>query len=166
MKLFISLLIFAILAGVFLWQTYRLIRRSLPGLRDALASRSWQSAQGKVTIVSVKMESLKYRRRQQAYYRPWVQSSYTVNGKDYVCDRFAFNDHLISTDTKKKAEDLIKKYQAGQTVQVYYDPNDPQKSVLEPGNLSPSMPSLLGGVVFFILALLQFVMAFLAIKQA
>ena len=49
-------------------------------------------------------------------------------------------------------------------MQVYYDPNDPQKSVLEPGNISPSVSSLVGAVIFFGLALLQFVLAFLAIK--
>ncbi|MBK7449908.1 MAG: DUF3592 domain-containing protein [Anaerolineales bacterium] len=86
------------------------------------------------------------------------------NGQALVCERFAFNDHLISTSTKKDAEDRIKSYQVGQTVQVYYDPNDPQKSVLEPGNISPSMSSLVGAVIFFGLALLQFVLAFLAIK--
>ena len=166
MKLFVSLLFFLILAVVFFWQSYRLLSRSLPGLRDAQASRSWPSVQGTITIVSSRMEWVNIKRKNLSYFRPWIQSTYTVNGQALVCERFAFNDHLISASTKKAAEDHVKSYQIGQSVQVYYDPNDPQKSVLEPGNLSPSMPSLLGGVVFFILAMLQFVMAFLAIKQA
>ncbi len=164
MKLLISLLLFAIFAGVFLWQSYRLLKRSLPGLRDAQASRSWPSVPGTVTIVSSRAEWVNVRRKNLSYFRPWVQSTYTVNGQALVCERFAFNDHLISTGTKKDAEDRIKSYQVGQTVQVYYDPNDPQKSVLEPGNISPSMSSLVGAVIFFGLALLQFVLAFLAIK--
>jgi hypothetical protein len=164
MKLFISLLFFGVIAAVFLWQSYRLFRKGLPGFMDALASRSWPSTQGRVTIVTTKMEALNLKRKYQTYFRPWVQSSYSVNGKAMVCNRFAFNDHLISADTKKKAEDLVKAYQVGQMVQVYYNPNDPQKSVLEPGNISPSMSSLLGGVVFFVLALSQFMLAFLAIK--
>lgn len=164
MKLLISLLLFAIFAGVFLWQSYRLLKRSLPGLRDAQASRSWPSVPGTVTIVSSRAEWVNVRRKNLSYFRPWVQSTYAVNGQALVCERFAFNDHLISTGTKKDAEDRIKSYQVGQTVQVYYDPNDPQKSVLEPGNISPSMSSLVGAVIFFGLALLQFVLAFLAIK--
>lgn len=164
MKLFISLLLFAIFAGVFLWQSYRLLKRSLPGLRDAQASRSWPSVPGTVTIVSSRAEWVNVKRKNLSYFRPWVQSTYKVNGQALVCERFAFNDHLISTSTKKDAEDRIKSYQVGQTVQVYYDPNDPQKSVLEPGNISPSMSSLVGAVIFFGLALLQFVLAFLAIK--
>ncbi|MBK9781386.1 MAG: DUF3592 domain-containing protein [Anaerolineales bacterium] len=164
MKLFISLLFFLILAGVFLWQSYRLLKRSLPGLRDAQASRSWPSVPGTVTIVSSRAEWVNVRRKNLSYFRPWVQSTYTVNGQALVCERFAFNDHLISTGTKKDAEDRIKSYQVGQTVQVYYDPTEPQKSVLEPGNISPSMSSLVGAVIFFGLALLQFVLAFLAIK--
>ncbi len=164
MKLLISLLLFAIFAGVFLWQSYRLLKRSLPGLRDAQASRSWPSVPGTVTIVSSRAEWVNVKRKNLSYFRPWVQSTYTVNGQALVCERFAFNDHLISTGTKKDAEDRIKSYQVGQTVQVYYDPNDPQKSVLEPGNISPSMSSLVGAVIFFGLALLQFVLAFLAIK--
>ncbi len=164
MKLFISPLFFLILAGVFLWQSYRLLKRSLPGLRDAQASRSWPSVPGTVTIVSSRAEWVNVKRKNLSYFCPWVQSSYTVNGKALACDRFAFNDHLISTSTKKDAEDRIKSYQVGQTVQVYYDPNDPQMSVLEPGNISPSMSSLVGAVIFFGLALLQFVLAFLAIK--
>ncbi len=164
MKLFISLLFFLILAGVFIWQSYRLLNRSMPGLRDAQASRSWPSVQGTVTIVSSRAEWVNVKRRNLSYFRPWVQSTYTVNGQALVCERFAFNDHLISISTKKDAEDRIKAYQVGQTVQVYYDPNDPQKSVLEPGNISPSMSSLIGAVIFFVLALFQFVLAFLAIK--
>lgn len=164
MKLFISLLFFLILAVAFFWQSYRLLNRSLPGLRDAQASRSWPSVPGTVTIVSSRAEWVNVKRRNLSYFRPWVQSTYTVNGKALVCERFAFNDHLISTSTKKDAEDRVKSYQVGQTVQVYYDPNDQQKSVLEPGNISPSMSSLLGSVIFFGLALSQFVLAFLAIK--
>ncbi|MFN8433799.1 MAG: DUF3592 domain-containing protein [Anaerolineales bacterium] len=164
MKLFISLLFFLILAVAFFWQSYRLLNRSLPGLRDAQASRSWPSVPGTVTIVSSRMEWVNVKRRNLTYSRPWVQSTYTVNGQSLVCERFAFNDHLISTGTKKDAEDYVKSYQVGQTVQVYYDPNDPKKSVLEPGNISPSMSSLLGAVVFFGLALSQFVLAFLAIN--
>lgn len=164
MKLFISLLFFLILAGVFLWQSYRLLNRSLPGLRDSQTSRSWPSVTGTVTIVSSRMEWVNVKRRNLSYFRPWVQSTYTVNGQALVCERFAFNDHLISTGTKKDAEDHVKSYQVGQTVQVYYDPNDPQKSVLEPGNISPSMSSLVGAIIFFGLALIQFVLAFLAIK--
>ena len=164
MKLFISLLFFLILAGVFLWQSYRLLNRSLPGLRDAQTSRSWPSVTGTVTIVSSRMEWVNVKRRNLLYFRPWVQSTYTVNGQALVCEHFAFNDHLISTGTKKDAEDHVKSYQVGQTVQVYYDPNDPQKSVLESGNISPSMSSLVGAIIFFGLALIQFVLAFLAIK--
>ena len=164
MKLFISILFFLILAGVFLWQSYRLLNRSLPGLRDAQTSRSWPSVTGTVTIVSSRMEWVNVKRRNLSYFRPWVQSTYTVNEQALVCERFAFNDHLISTGTKKDAEDHVKSYQVGQTVHVYYDPNDPQKSVLEPGNISPSMSSLVGAIIFFGLALIQFVLAFLAIK--
>lgn len=166
MKLFLSLLLFAILAGVFFWQSYRLFQRSLPGVRDAQASRAWGSVAGTITIVSSRAEWVNARRRNLSYHRPWVQTTYSVNGKSLVCERFAFNDHLISAGSKKQAEEMVKSYQVGQSVQVYYDPNDPQKSVLEPGNLSPSMSALVGGVIFFVMGLAQFVLMYLAIFPA
>lgn len=163
MKLAFSLVFFALIALVFFWQSYRLLRRALPGMQAARASRTWQSVPGTVTIVTVNMDAEKFKRRHQTYFRPWVQCSYNVNGKDYVCDRQVFNHHLISLSEKKDAEALIQKYQVGQSVPVYYNPADPANSVLEQGNPGPSWSFVGWSAVNLVLALLFLVFIYLAV---
>lgn len=165
MKLAFSLLFFVLIALVFFWQSYRMLRRALPGIKAARASRAWQSAPGTVTIVTVLMDSEKFKRGRQTYFRPWVQCSYRVAGKDYVCDRQVFNHHLISLGEKKDAEALIQKYQVGQSVAVYYDPADPANSVLEQGNPGPSWSFVGWSAVNLVLALQSLVFIYLAIAN-
>jgi len=164
MKIAFTLFFFAVVTLLFFWQSYRLIRRALPGFRDALSSRSWPSVTGKVTIVNVVMSSEKIKRRHQTFYRPWVQTSYSVDGKSYVCDHFTFNDELISAATRDKAAAMIKSYQVDQNVNVYYDRSNPAKSVLEAGKLGLSMPSLVWGVVNFLLGFLSLLGMYAVLK--
>lgn len=163
MKLIFSLLIFGAFIVVFLWQSFRLSSRALSGIRAARASREWSPAQGKVVIVNALMESDKIKRRYQTYFRPWVQCSYNVNGREYTCDHYCFNDHLDHYPNKAKALKRISAYQVGQTVTVYYNPADPAQSVLEQGNAGPSWKMLASGAVYFLLALPTMWMCYAAI---
>ncbi|MCB0102159.1 MAG: DUF3592 domain-containing protein [Anaerolineales bacterium] len=174
MKLIITLLFFGIIAAICLWQTYRLTRRGIRGFIDANASRNWASTSGTITIVNAVMEAEKFKRREtangrrsqyQTYFRPWVQSSYTVDGKSYACDHYAFNDHLNLYATRNQALKRVEKYQVGQAVQVYYDPVNPGWSILEQGNPGPSWKSVFGGVIYFIIALLNLWMMYAAITS-
>lgn len=166
MKLIISLLVFGVFIIVFLWQGYRFSSRGLSGLRAAQASRKWNPAQGKVVIVNALMESDKIKRRYQTYFRPWVQCSYSVNGREYTCDHYCFNDHLDYYPSKANALKRINAYQVDQTVTVYYDPADPGRSVLEQGNAGPSWKMLATGVVYFLLALPTLWMCYAAIVNS
>ena len=48
----------------------------------------------------------------------------------------------------KRAEAVVGRYAAGQTVPVYYDPAHPDQAVLEPGNREGALAGLVVGIAF------------------
>lgn len=65
-------------------------------------------------------------------YRVEVEYSYTVAYKVYNSKRKYYGDHLLSSflgSTKK----LVDKYKKGDTIDVYYNPQNPKDAVLEQG---------------------------------
>lgn len=65
-------------------------------------------------------------------YRVEVEYSYTVADKVYNSKRKYYGDHLLSSflgSTKK----LVDKYKKGDTIDVYYNPQNPKDAVLEQG---------------------------------
>jgi len=63
--------------------------------------------------------------------RPMIKYEYEVSGVSHAGNNWAFHT-LWSTDTAW-AESIIQKYPTGSQVTVYYDPANPDRSVLEPG---------------------------------
>lgn len=65
-------------------------------------------------------------------YRVEVEYSYTVADKVYNSKRKYYGDHLLNSfflSTKK----LVDKYKIGDTIDVYYNPQNPKDAVLEQG---------------------------------
>ena len=89
-------------------------------------------------------------------YQPEIKYKYYLAEATLIGERVRFG----GVSNRQIAENLVGKYKPGDEVQVYYDPDDPKDSVLEPGIsfgmiLMPMLGLLaigcciLGGIVYF-----------------
>jgi hypothetical protein len=60
-----------------------------------------------------------------------VRYGYSVGGRDYQSDRIGAGGYLKGK--RKVLDDFIASHPVGRSVPVYYDPQDPTKAVLAPG---------------------------------
>lgn len=97
-------------------------------------SRSWPKAAGVVTHSEVRTESGS---RGKSGYRGHVSYTYTVAERRYTGSRISFAD--TSTSDSIPAQNCVRRYPRGTTVDVYHSPDDPELAVLEPGELSVFM---------------------------
>lgn len=59
---------------------------------------------------------------------------------------------ISSKDFNKSSEELLREYPKGKKVTVYYDPDDPVNSYLEPGYSWQSYMGLVIGIIFLVAA--------------
>ena len=98
------------------------------GLVRGKASMEWPNAQGKVVASSIVGRTFKDRTR----YHAEILYEFFVEGTTVSGDRIAYNDDFgsgSSSDARRK----FNRYPNGKSVAVYYMPENPEESVLEPG---------------------------------
>ena len=103
--------------------------------RHGRASQWWPYVEGRITKSSL----LHY-----GYRTGWdtlVEFSYTVNGRACSGKTIAFR--FYEKQTHQQAMALHEKYPPGRPVTVFYDPDHPEISVLEPGADGLSLAGLL-----------------------
>jgi hypothetical protein len=103
--------------------------------RDLLRGRSstsWPTTQGEVVYSSIEqhMDS-DSDGGTSVTYKAKVVYNYQVGGQALVGDRRRFLE--TSSNNARRAQEAINRYPVGAQVMVYFDPNNPQVSVLEPG---------------------------------
>lgn len=91
------------------------------------ASNSWTKTTG--TITSSVMEEVSIGRKEK--FQAQIRYVYDAGGRPQNGSRIRFADATGSARTAQQP--FLDKYPAGAKVDVYYDPNDPAQSVLEPG---------------------------------
>ena len=108
---------------------------ALDGLRlllPAWRSTRWESVAGR--IVGSRPESspgsVQWGRGTALVWDPGVIYEYAVDGVKYRSQRVSFRGHW---PTAGGAMRVARRYQVGQSVKVWYDPVDHERSVLEPG---------------------------------
>lgn len=131
----IFLIVGVLLGGFLLWQLIK-------GMR----AKNWPTVQGKVVnsrvTTSVSRDS---DGDLSTTYGAEIDYRYEVDGYEYSGDRRSFADY--SSSNKRRAEKIVARFASGADVPVYYSPDDPQKSVLEPGiNLVSVLFLLLPGI--------------------
>lgn len=95
------------------------------------ASRDWPSVAG--TVLRSKIEKTRSTtgtgagKRTVTKYSPYVQYTYRVDGRSYRSSRIAYGQ------LEKPASRTVDRYAEGKRVKVYYNPEKPERSVLEPG---------------------------------
>jgi hypothetical protein len=92
--------------------------------REAQASDRWPSVPGRVLRASVGTTAI-------GRYFPDVSYSYRVNGREYLGTRVRASDG--ESNIRDAAEQTIHDLAPGMRKRVYYDPDDPARSVLRTG---------------------------------
>lgn len=99
-------------------------------IANSIMSKSWPTVQG--TIVASNVSSRWNPGGAKGFYTyyPIIRYKYKVNGSIYTNDRISY--HRKSSD-RQWANKIVAKYPKDSSVQVFYQLDDPQNSVLEPG---------------------------------
>ncbi len=122
-------------------------------LQDAQASSTWPTAEGRVTSSEVARVS---DADGGVTYSPKIIYEYTANGVQYEGHTIKFGENTYGS--KRKADGIAADYAIGKTVIVYYDPQEPERSVLEPGVSGGSYIVLGMGVLFALIGLVASVL--------
>lgn len=101
----------------------------IPTARNAVESKNWPTTDGRITISDV---SKNYNSdKSHIIYRAKVAYNYYVNGSLYTGSTVAFGDY--DSSDPGHASGVVSRYPVGKNVAVYYNPNNPETSVLESG---------------------------------
>jgi len=115
----------------------------IQSFNKARASTNWPEAEGKIISSSVeshtseKTGSSRDRSRSRGgtttttTYKAEVFYEYTVDGKTYNGNRVAYGN--VSTSSPSRARRIVDRYPEGKEISVYYQPDDPEECLLEPG---------------------------------
>jgi hypothetical protein len=105
--------------------SFIVLRQKLGRVRQAAG---WQTTMGRVIESRVDdAVSNSSIRNPLIDHRPRVAYEFSVNGRAFVGDRIGFGDDSGGANT----EATLARYPVGRAVQVYYDPANPEESVLE-----------------------------------
>ena len=124
----------AILLGAAIVGGIGLLDMGLKNLEQARASTTWPTAAGH--IVSAKLiehDETNDEGEDTTYYSTQVSYAYAVNGISYTGQRISFGSGSGVPGDPHPAQSTITLYPPGTAVTVYYDPENPQEALLEPG---------------------------------
>lgn len=125
--------------------------------RETLAiqgSESWPSVQGQVIDSMVQTRSS----RKGTTYAPQITYTYAVNGTPYSGTRQQARNPVMSS--QQEAQSYLQAYPVNAKIQVFYQPADPQNSVLKPGLVTTDYLIMLLPGLFVLLGLLVWVLSF------
>ncbi|MCB8944514.1 MAG: DUF3592 domain-containing protein [Ardenticatenaceae bacterium] len=125
-------------------------------LQDARASASWPTAVGLITRSEV-TESTDAEGGDS--YSPEVTYTYQVNSLSYVGNRIKFGEN--SYNSRNRAQEIAANYPVNKEITVFYEPTQPDNSVLEAGVSSGSYIVLAIGALFVFLTVLMIPIALL-----
>lgn len=110
--------------AIFVYLGLKILGDEIRTWRKAIASREWLSGVGRVVNSEVHTA---YGRRTTYY--PRAKYSYTVAGQNYTGERIAFAWREVFD--RQAAEAVVERYPPGQTVTVFYDPQQPHEATLD-----------------------------------
>jgi len=115
--------------------------------RYAAASADWPSVTGTVVRSGVTAD---HDTTPGTDYKPTIVVEFEVNGQSYACERVWFTPSDL---TAEHAKETARRYSEGKNVPVYYHPDSPSISVLEPGAYISSYFLVIGGIVVILAAI-------------
>lgn len=111
------------------------------------ASKSWPQVQGSITrseVVSSRGTDGK------TMYSADVEYVFQVDGREYQSDKVEATTGVISSSSSSDADEIVSRYPAGQSVAVFYDPNQPSSAVLTPGVAHSTTWTIWAGRLFIL----------------
>lgn len=128
-KTIIILLVIALIGGVIAVLYVRHYERMTIVARESL---EWPSVTGLVTHSNLETRLRKTgSKKNQSQHWVEVRYEYVVDGERYENDVVRFNQHSLSRSEKAR---LVSDHPVGRRVEVFYDPSDPDESVLVRGS--------------------------------
>jgi hypothetical protein len=116
-------------------------------------SKNWPATNGK--FLSSKVESYwtrsgsSRRSRRVRMYRAKVLYEYSVDGIKYTSSKISFVGY--NSSKRNEVKSIVDKYPKNKSATVYYDPENPEIAVLQPGETRGiHIPFIIGGVSFLI----------------
>jgi hypothetical protein len=102
---------------------------SVTGFVQAKRTKGWSETTGKVISSNVRARvETSEDSGPTAYYTPWSKYTYMVDGESYKGDRITYN--TLEYYTAKPAHSVVDHISANREISVFYNPGDPQQSVL------------------------------------
>lgn len=126
--------------------------------KKASASESWPAVQGQITTSKVERTfNTSSSGNNKWQYKAIVKYSYEVDGTSYSNDRIDFSSVNWSYDKEHKAKRVVSPYPKGKSIEVHYNPLNPEDAVLVKGTVGGTkwafvfgtIGLLLGGVLLF-----------------
>lgn len=120
---------------------------------EAYSSQFWPITSGEITKSRVRIRGNASGART---YIPNIEYAYAVDPSDDTSE--LFNGERLTVDrppafeNRALAEAKIEQYPLGSAIDVYYNPDRPHKSILEPGFSSAKLINPLIGLLFLVLA--------------
>jgi len=138
----------AILGAVFALAGVGILLWALSQRGQAQASESWPTASAEILSSELTESSSS----DSTSYHAAIEYAFEVDGVRYTGSQVSFGDPLASQHAR--ASSLVETYSAGRTVPVAYDPDDPSRCVLEPGEPPGAWILLAVGPFFVVIGLL------------
>lgn len=133
----------------------------IPMARNATRSQQWPSVEGSITLSDM---ATNYDSEDGSVtYSAKVLYTYSVGGTERMGSTVAFGDYGSSDPSH--AGSIVSRYPTGSVVLVYYDPADPNSSVLEPGATWSSFVGVIAGIVFLAIGILGFVISLRKVRS-
>jgi hypothetical protein len=126
-----------------LWFTYN----QISALRQAQASENWPHVSGVITFAQRQFLSFDTYGNLTGIQ---VMVDYEVQQKKLSSSTLSFGPHFGRT------QQILKQYQSGKIVDVYYDPDEPETAVLQPGVKNVNYLMLLVGIFFTTLTIITY----------
>lgn len=108
----------------------------------AADSTSWPTVDGTVTRSEVTSHRSSHKGRTSTSYHAQIEFDYTVDGQKLHGTRRTYK---VVASSQSAANEAVAAYPVGRSVTVSYDPQDPERAVLEPGwDWSNAIPIAVG----------------------
>lgn len=120
--------------------------------KRADASQTWPSTAGRILLSEVRISQTRDDdgNLQAPSFYPYVEYDYILNGQAYKSHKLGFGGHEMFTTHEAAAGKLVS-YPVGANVQLFFNPQKPDDSVLE--RVAPKAKTgLVVGIIFIALA--------------
>ena len=118
--------------------------RGITTVRNASISQNWPAVLGTITVSQVAIST----DDDGTTYSADVQYKYVVNDRWYTAVTVNFGEY--GSSSRSRVDKIVARYPPGSQVTGYYNPDDPNTAVLEPGLSWGSYFGFLMSLAFFI----------------